>query len=115
MRTFVHPQLLMRARNLRKNMTETEKLLWAELRRCATGLRFRKQHPVDGAPYVLDFYAPSAKLAVEVDGAVHRGQQERDAARDAWLSRLGIRVVRIPVSLVARDVAAAVAVIRRAR
>eukprot|EP01035_Chromulina_nebulosa_P054083 gene54083-74016_t len=58
-----------RARQLRWAMTEPERLLWALLRKEQTGLRFRRQHPLGS--YVLDFYCPSARLCVEVDGPVH--------------------------------------------
>ena len=47
-------------------------------------------------PYVLDFYCPAARLAVELDGAVHEGSaaREADAAREGNLAGVGIRVVR---------------------
>ena len=44
--------------------------------------------------YVLDFYCPAARLAVEVDGELH--DPERDAARDAFMANLDIRTLRIP-------------------
>jgi very-short-patch-repair endonuclease len=50
-------------------MTQPEKILWSLLRRNQRGLRFRRQHPM--GPYILDFYAASAKLCVEVDGPAH--------------------------------------------
>jgi len=90
-----------RARRLRREMTLPEILLWRALRRKAlVGLRFRKQHPI--GKYVLDFYLPSARLAVEVDGLAHDmgGNPERDFCRDQWLARRGIEVLRIP----ARDI-----------
>jgi very-short-patch-repair endonuclease len=78
---------------LRKEMTDAEKRLWSLLRnRQVDGLRFRTQHPV--GPYILDFYCPAAKLAVEVDGMVHDKQQEQDLARTEHLSKFGYRVVR---------------------
>ena len=82
-----------RARQLRRTMSLPEVLLWQGLR--DNGLRLRRQHPV-GA-YVLDFYAPEARLAVEVDGAAHDHPDavRRDAGRDAWLDAQGIRVLRI--------------------
>jgi len=93
--TFTH------ARRLRREMTLPEIVLWRALRRKALeGLRFRKQHPMGGC--VLDFYLPSARLAVEVDGEAHdRGDRpERDARRDAWLAARGVAVLRFA----ARDV-----------
>ena len=86
-----------RARRLRREMTLPEILLWRALRRNALcGLRFRKQHPI--GKYVLDFYLPSAKLAIEVDGQAHDmgGNPARDTRRDAWLAGRGIEVLRIP-------------------
>ncbi len=68
------------------------------LRDKQTGLRFRRQHPL--GVYILDFYAPSAKLCIEIDGPSHddpdRG--EHDRRRDDWLNGQGIRVVRVTAS-----------------
>jgi very-short-patch-repair endonuclease len=76
---------------------------------------FRRQHPV--GPYVLDFYCPKARLAIELDGISHDmgDRPERDIQSDAWLKSHGITVVRIT----ARDVScemdeAADAVVRMA-
>ena len=75
---------------MRQEMTWPERSLWALLRRQRTGLRFRRQHPM--GPFILDFYCPSAKLAIEVDGAGH--DSVRDKKRTAWLAGEGIRVLR---------------------
>jgi very-short-patch-repair endonuclease len=63
------------------------------MRRVA-GLRFRRQHPIDR--YVLDFYCPAARVAVELDGPHHDDdeQREHDARRTAVLARRGIVVLR---------------------
>jgi very-short-patch-repair endonuclease len=85
-------------------MTLPEVVLWRALRRGAVAeLRFRRQHPV--GPYVLDFYCAEARLAVEVDGAVHdlTEQAGHDARRLAWLDEQGIRVMRVPAREVLRD------------
>ncbi|PYK32499.1 MAG: hypothetical protein DME58_05645 [Verrucomicrobia bacterium] len=59
--------VLNRARLLRKKSTEPERVLWRHLRnRNFAGYKFRRQHPFDD--YVLDFYCPSAKLGIELDG-----------------------------------------------
>ena len=71
-------------------MTQPERTLWAMLRGNTTGMRFRRQHPI--GPFILDFYCPAARLAVEVDGQGHDG--ERDARRTAWLAGEGIKVMR---------------------
>jgi very-short-patch-repair endonuclease len=83
------------AREMRKNPTPAEKALWLVLRnRAVNGLRFRRQHALDGL--VLDFYCPEVRLCVELDGGVHDTpeQQERDAARTAHLQARDIRVLR---------------------
>jgi very-short-patch-repair endonuclease len=87
---------LKRARKLRGAMTESEVRLWARLRRrSADWPIFRRQHPM-GA-YILDFYCPSARLAVEVDGLVHAeaAQVEHDQRRDRWLNNEGVTVHRV--------------------
>jgi|GEM_PF-802826 len=86
-------EAIRRARELRKTMGEAEKRLWARLRRNQIGFRFRRQVAVGS--YVMDFYCPEARVCVEVDGDLHVGREERDAVRDAYLSRLGIETVRV--------------------
>jgi very-short-patch-repair endonuclease len=75
-----------------------ERILWRELRKKQTGLRFRRQHPA--GPYVLDFYCDQAKLCVEVDGESHDFRVVHDERRDRWLLEQGVRTLRIA----ARDV-----------
>ena len=85
-----------RARALRRDMTLPEVVLWEALRGSRLeGWRFRRQHPM--GPYVLDFYCPSARLAVEVDGAVHDHPDRirHDARRDEWLAKQNVRVLRV--------------------
>jgi very-short-patch-repair endonuclease len=84
-----------RARKLRVAMSRPEEMLWAMLREKQTGLRFRRQHPL--GVYILDFYAPSAKLCIEVDGPSHDDLEriKHDRHRDEWLAGQGIRVFRV--------------------
>jgi very-short-patch-repair endonuclease len=80
-------------------MTLPEVALWRELRRrTLEGLKFRRQQPF--GPYVLDFYCPSHRLAIEVDGWCHNqgDQPQRDERRDAWLASQGVRVLRLTAS-----------------
>lgn len=105
------PRDVRKARELRTQMSLPEVLLWRHLRKEPEGIKFRRQHPI--GDYVLDFFCPSAKLCVEIDGEAHsRGNRpERDKARDAWLIAEGIEVLRIPATEVLRspeDVADAV-------
>jgi very-short-patch-repair endonuclease len=85
-----------RAKQLRRTMSLPEITLWRELKKRPNGLRFRHQHPA--GPYVLDFFCPRFKLAVEVDGEAddYGDRPHRDAARDAWLRTQGVRTLRIP-------------------
>ncbi len=87
-----------KARDLRRAMTPPEIHLWQYLRTRPNELRFRRQHPI--GPYVLDFYCPAAKLAIEVDGAAHDmgNNPALDAARDAWLAEQGVATLRLPTS-----------------
>ena len=80
---------------LRRDMTPAERMLWSSLRdRKLAGIKFRRQYPVGS--YVLDFYAPSIRLVVEVDGDVHDLPETKayDARRQAWLAGQGMRVLR---------------------
>ena len=97
------------AKALRRTMSLPEVLLWKAIKGGAVDrLHFRKQHPI--GPYILDFYCDAAKLAVEVDGASHGAGDRpvRDERRDAWLAAQGIATLRLPASLILRDVDAAV-------
>lgn len=62
------------ARHLRRNLTPAEAYLWNALRcRQLVGLKFRCQHPV--GRFIVDFYCPSCKLVIEVDGEIHTQQK----------------------------------------
>ena len=108
------PPMLRRARDLRHTLTEPERILWAMLRRNQIGLRFRREHPF--GPYVLDFYCPSAKLCVEVDGPAHEqaDQIRHDEVRDAYLLAQGVQVLRFTTAEVEQMPAAVIARIAQA-
>ncbi len=97
-------QILEASRRLRSEMTPAETVLWNALRKEGIpGIRFRRQHAI--GRFVLDFYCPAERLAVEVDGGVHDepDQAEYDRARTEALSQLGIRVLRVRNEEVMRD------------
>ena len=71
------PDLLEKAKVLRKNMTNAEKILWDRLKdNQVLNIRFRRQHPID--LFIADFYCHSARLAIELDGEIHKSQAEYD-------------------------------------
>ena len=93
-----------RARELRKEMTPAEKVLWKLLRdRRLQGWKFRRQAPV--SIYIADFYSHELKLVIEVDGEVHstRSQIAHDENRDFYLRYLGLEVHRIPNGQIFED------------
>lgn len=82
-----------RAKKLRREMTPAEKILWKEIRtNKLNGLHFRRQQIIHG--YFADFYCHQHELIVEVDGGIHDMQKEYDADREAFLSELGLRIIR---------------------
>ncbi len=79
---------------LRKNMTRAETVLWRELRRKNLGFKFRRQFGV--GPYIIDFYCPQLKLAIELDGDVHtfKSIRKRDKIRQKFLESNGLYIKR---------------------
>jgi len=83
-------------RRLRRDQTFCEKIVWNYLRdRKTLGYKFRRQYSVDH--YIIDFYCPELKLAIELDGSIHDepDQKENDAYRQEYLEKYGITFVRI--------------------
>jgi len=105
-----------RARALRKTMTEPEIMLWSRLKTRGTDKPiFRRQYAYESM--IFDFYCHAARLAVEIDGSTHWSEEarEKDEARDQWLARRGIEVLRIGAGEVYRNLSGvADAVILRA-
>jgi len=75
-------------------MSVAEQWFWGAVRKDQLGYRVRRQ--VTMGPYILDFYVPSAKLCIEIDGEQHSASVEKDRLRDAFLAERGILTVRIP-------------------
>jgi very-short-patch-repair endonuclease len=102
------------ARHLRKNMTKSEQMLWSRLRgKQILGVQFYRQKPLGN--FIVDFFAPNGKLAVEVDGSQHteKGHAVRDRQRDDYLANLGIRVLRFNSREVLKDTDAVIDAIFR--
>ena len=104
-----------RAKGLRKRLTLSERRLWNWLRgRTFGGVKFRRQVPI--GRYVIDFYCPELKLAIEIDGRHHETEwmSEYDGKRAAYLRSRGVEVVRITNEQIAKDSDIAEEIIRAA-
>ena len=85
-------------------MSLPEVVLWQQLRKARlVGFRARRQHPM--GPYILDFYCPSVRLAIEVDGLAHdtAAQLRHDESRQAWLAQRRVTVLRVRASDILKD------------
>ncbi len=101
---------VVRARQMRQEMTTAEAILWEHLRRNGLGVSFRRQQIIDG--FIADFYCHSAALVVEVDGPTH--DPNYDAERDRIFSERGIAVLRVKNQDVCRRTGFVLSVIRQA-
>jgi very-short-patch-repair endonuclease len=97
-----------RSKQLRRELSLPEVLLWEQLRRGKLGQHWRKQHPA--GPYSLDFYCDAARLCVEIDGEAHEcgDRPERDARRDTWLAANGVATLRVSAAEVLSNLAGVV-------
>lgn len=82
------------AKHLRKNITETENILWNHLRKGINGFKFRRQHPI--GIYIADFFCHKAKLVIELDGSVHNKEDVKvnDDMRQKVFQNWGYAVIR---------------------
>lgn len=93
------------SRDLRKNLTEAEKLLWSKIRRRQiNSFQFYRQRPI--LNYVVDFYCPVARLAIEIDGGQHFEERNiiKDKIRDEELRKLNIKILRFTKLDVLRNI-----------
>ena len=79
-------------KQLRKNQTQEETILWSKLRNNQTNHKWKRQ--VSIGPYIADFYCWKKLLVVEIDGSQHLENKEYDKERDLYFSNLGIRTLR---------------------
>jgi len=110
---FNRSELKQRRRELRRNMTGSERRLWSFLRRKQfDGQRFRRQYSV--GVYVLDFYCPEVHLAIEIDGPSHKTSKAvlYDKNRQEEIEFLGIRFLRFTNEQVDREIATVLKAIR---
>ena len=90
-----------RRKELRRNSTQEEKILWNELRNSKLGQRIRRQHSIGG--YILDFYCFKARLIIEIDGKSHELQREYDEERDNYFRQLDYQTLRIHNNEISKD------------
>jgi len=110
---YVNPGMLDRAKQMRRELTPAERILWNALRRNQIdGFHFRRQQVIDG--YIVDFYCHAAALVVETDGLIHDAQRDYDEQRDETLARRGLLIMRVRNEEVERDLAGVLAKIREA-
>lgn len=87
-------KLYSRRKELRNNSTPQEIMLWIQLKNSQLGFKFRRQHSIGG--YIVDFYCPTEKLVIEIDGSQHYEKEaiEYDAVRTEYFKGLGLKVIR---------------------
>ncbi len=99
-----NPRLKKYSQELRKNMTDAERLLWSRVRgKQLKGFQVYRQRIIGN--YIVDFYCPKAKLVIEIDGGQHYTDKgiEKDRIRDGYLIEQGLKVLRFSDKEVLRD------------
>jgi very-short-patch-repair endonuclease len=88
------PSSKSKRRELRKNLTPAEALLWTNLKNSQLGKKFRRQHGI--GPFIVDFYCPERRLAIELDGDGHMSitGAEADQSRTDFLKQLNVTILR---------------------
>ena len=95
-------QLVLLAKQLRKEMTKEERHLWYDFLRTYP-VRFSRQKVL--GKYIADFYSAEAKLVIELDGSQHYEDNNvvKDAERSAFLEGYGLNIIRIPNNEIIRN------------
>lgn len=99
-----NPELKEVRRQLRKSMTQAERMIWARVRNNQLGNRFLRQYSI--GYYIIDFYCPKLRLAIEIDGKQHTATETKlyDQDRDTYLNNLGIQILRFWNDEVLKDI-----------
>jgi very-short-patch-repair endonuclease len=87
-----NPKLKELARELRKNSTLSEVLLWLKIKGKTMGVEFHRQVPINN--FIVDFYCHELMLAIEIDGSSHDEKQDYDQNRQLILENLGVKFIR---------------------
>lgn len=84
-------ELRKHAKNLRRNMTDAERMLWRNLRSKNLGVKFRRQEPIGS--FIVDFVCFEKRVIIEVDGGQH-SESKKDGERDDWFREQNFKVLR---------------------
>jgi very-short-patch-repair endonuclease len=101
-------------RFLRNNPTESEKILWQWLRKKKIlGYKFRRQYGIDA--FIVDFYCPRAKLAIEIDGEIHKSREVvlDDRKRQEYIEQFGITFLRFTNAEIENDIRQVISLIEQ--
>lgn len=99
------PELKVFRRDLRSSSTPAEVRLWKYLKgKNVDNLKFRRQHSIGN--YIVDFYCPSKKIAIELDGEIHQNIaiEQHDVEKEKYLNSVGIKVLRISNKVVFENI-----------
>jgi very-short-patch-repair endonuclease len=97
----INPVKKERSRELRREMTPEEKILWHYLRDSGTGFKFRRQQVIDG--FIIDYYCHEARVVLEIDGGIHEQQKDYDAERDRIIQARDLQVIRVTNEDILKD------------
>lgn len=92
---FNNPLLKIRRKNLRNVMPLAEIILWSKLKGRQTGFKFRRQESI--GQFIVDFYCPEIKLAIELDGDTHymgEKSRQKDEMREQIIESYGVKILR---------------------
>jgi len=106
---LIYRELRQKAKEMRSNPTDAEKILWNAINNNRLGFKFRQQHIINR--FIVDFYCVAKSLALELDGGVHDRQKDRDAERDNLLNCLGVNLLRFPNDCVINNLDAVIKII----
>lgn len=109
---FTRADQTSKRRELRTATPPAEAILWRHLRESALGAKWRRQHSV--GLFVLDFYCPTLRMAIEVDGPSHHETVEADVQRQDWIESYDVVFLRFTNQQVYLELEAVIDTIRAA-
>lgn len=99
---LLYKQLIPVARELRKNPTDAEKLLWDRLKNTQLGIKFRRQHIIN--KFIVDFCTIRSAIIIELDGRIHDFRNFADSERTTILENKGYKIIRFKNAEVLYDI-----------